>query len=108
MAVPNDQPPNLARAPLRVPARQTNNQQQRGPGLVPGLRERVDVMATCRHPDRDQPKMMCGYPLPCAWHTVIIDASADPPTVTIPITSDAIEVRDRIGDIADAIEDRTK
>ena len=31
---------------------------------------------TCRHPDRDEPKLMCGYPLPCPHHTVIIDADA--------------------------------
>jgi hypothetical protein len=59
---------------------------------------------TCRHPDRDVPKFMCGYPLPCPWHTVIIDASTDPATVTIPVTSDALKspVRERVGAVARA------
>jgi hypothetical protein len=59
---------------------------------------------TCRHPDRDSPKLLCGYPLPCPWHTVTIDADADPPTVTIPITSDAAFAhRDKLADIAEAL-----
>ncbi len=57
---------------------------------------------TCKHPDRDSPKLMCGNPLPCQWHTVIIDTTVEPPTVTIPITSQAMNVRDRLGDIAEA------
>jgi len=47
--------------------------------------------------------MMCGYPLPCPWHTASIDLGANPPTVTIPVTSDAIHVRDRLGQIAEAL-----
>jgi len=55
---------------------------------------------TCRHPDRDVPKLMCGYPLPCPWHTVTIDVSAG--TVTIPIASDALKspMRERVGEVA--------
>jgi hypothetical protein len=26
----------------------------------------------CRHPDRHNPKLVCGYPLPCPFHTVIV------------------------------------
>jgi hypothetical protein len=40
---------------------------------------------TCRHPDRDVPKLMCGFPLPCPWHTAIIHADRTPPTVEIAI-----------------------
>jgi hypothetical protein len=60
---------------------------------------------TCRHPDRDMPKIMCGYPLPCPWHTVIINADRDPVTVTIPIDSDSMKspARERIGEIARAL-----
>lgn len=59
---------------------------------------------TCKHPDRDSPKLMCGYPLPCQWHTVIIDTTGQPPTVTIPITADAaLAHRDKLADIADAL-----
>lgn len=41
----------------------------------------------CKRPDRDVPELICGYPLPCPWHTVIIDTRAMPPTVTIPATA---------------------
>ncbi len=34
----------------------------------------------CKQPDRDCPKLECGYPLPCPYHTVIIENG----TVTIP------------------------
>jgi hypothetical protein len=55
---------------------------------------------TCRHPDRDSPKLMCGYPLPCRWHTAVIDTSTEPATVTIPVTSEAAFVhRDRLAEI---------
>lgn len=26
----------------------------------------------CQKPDRDCPKIKCGYPLPCPWHTDVI------------------------------------
>lgn len=42
---------------------------------------------TCKRPDRDVPELICGYPLPCPWHTVIIDTKLTPPTVTIPATA---------------------
>lgn len=42
----------------------------------------------CKHPDRDQPKLVCGYPLPCPWHTAVLDLESDPPRIVIPITSD--------------------
>ena len=63
---------------------------------------------TCRHPDRDEPKLMCGYPLPCPHHTVVIDADAG--TVTIPIASDALKspVRERVGEVARAVASKRK
>lgn len=36
----------------------------------------------CERPDRDVPKLVCGYQLPCPHHTAIIDAAAG--TVAIP------------------------
>ena len=27
----------------------------------------------CRQPDRDAPKLTCGYPLPCPYHTAVLD-----------------------------------
>jgi len=59
---------------------------------------------TCRHPDRDSPKLLCGYPLPCPHHTVKIHIGKNPPTVEIPITSDAIKYRERLADIASIIK----
>lgn len=60
---------------------------------------------TCRHPDRDCPKMMCGHPLPCPDHTVTIDLTVDPPTVTIPVTSQAAwRNRDILVDAAVALK----
>ena len=56
---------------------------------------------TCRHPDRDCPKLLCGHPLPCPWHTATIDLTHEPPTITIPITSQAAYAnRGRLADIA--------
>ena len=37
---------------------------------------------TCQKPDRDEPGLVCGYPLPCPHHTVVIDASTMPALVT--------------------------
>ena len=62
-------------------------------------------MLTCRHPDRDNQKMRCGYPLPCPHHTVTVDLGADPPTVTIPITSQAMRpiARRRVGQVVSGL-----
>ncbi len=60
---------------------------------------------TCKHPDRDCPKLMCGYPLPCRYHTAIIDMTTEPPTVTIPVTARAAwNTRDRLAEIAEAVK----
>lgn len=44
---------------------------------------------TCKHPDRDCPKLMCGHPLPCPWHTAILDLDRTPPAIIIPVTADS-------------------
>jgi hypothetical protein len=62
-----------------------------------------NVRQICDGPDRDVPRIKCGHPIPCPYHTVIIDASVDPATVTIPVTSPALgnhKARKRLGDIA--------
>jgi len=63
---------------------------------------------TCRSPDHDNPKLLCGYPLPCPWHTVLINADAEPATVTIPVTSDALKspAREIVGAVARAVAPR--
>jgi len=43
-------------------------------------------MPYCKHPDHDEPGLICGHPLPCPWHTVTIDTRATPPTITVPAT----------------------
>jgi hypothetical protein len=50
--------------------------------------------AYCNKPDRDVPGIMCGYPLPCPWHTVAIHLDKDPPTVEIPATAEP-QLQDR-------------
>ena len=40
----------------------------------------------CSKPDRDVPSLICGYPLPCPYHTVTIHTEKSPPTVEIPAT----------------------
>lgn len=37
---------------------------------------------TCQQPDRDEPKLVCGYPLPCPHHTAIVDLKER--TITVP------------------------
>ena len=44
----------------------------------------------CKRPDRDFPELICGYPLPCPWHTVRIHLGKTPPTVEIPATASKI------------------
>ena len=66
------------------------------------------MIGTCQHPDRDVPKLTCGYPLPCPWHTVRIEAPGGlhaPAVVVIPITSNAMRLpaRERLGEVAAAI-----
>ena len=64
---------------------------------------------TCRHPDRDEPKLICGYPLPCPYHTAILHTDKDPPTIEIPITADAaLANRTTLADILDAFSDDEK
>jgi hypothetical protein len=71
---------------------------------------------TCQRSDRHSPTMTCGYPLPCPWHTVIIDApgglnsDARPATVTIPVTSSAMlsPTRERLGEVARALTKEKK
>ena len=52
---------------------------------------------TCKKPDHDNPKLHCGHPLPCPWHTAVIDMTAKPPQVRIPVTaSAALTARERL------------
>jgi len=60
----------------------------------------------CTQPDHDEPRIECGAPLPCPYHTSIVDVSGRPATVTTPATV----IRDpiaavRLQQIALALED---
>lgn len=44
-------------------------------------------MLYCNQPDRHEPRMKCGYPLPCLWHTITLDISSEPNRIIVPITS---------------------
>ena len=63
----------------------------------------------CKQPDRHVPEIVCGHPLPCPYHTVIIDTTAKPvPTITIPATNPKVadkKTLQRLKDIANVLKD---
>ena len=66
-------------------------------------------MLTCKHPDRECSKLMCGRPLPCPWHTAVIHADKTPPTVEIPATAtEALESRAKLAGIGLALASATE
>lgn len=54
----------------------------------------------CKKPDRDEPRIECGYPLPCPYHTFVIDE-----VVKVPLLARPREVK-RVKDIAKALKGR--
>ncbi len=40
----------------------------------------------CKQSDHDNPRLQCGYPLPCPFHTVIIDTTKEITTVEVPVS----------------------
>ena len=40
----------------------------------------------CSRPDRDSPGILCGYPLPCPYHTVQIDTVGDVVRLIVPVS----------------------
>jgi len=60
---------------------------------------------TCRKPDRDVPNMVCGYPLPCPFHTVLVDVSAKHAKVVVPKTARVGAELGRVRHIAVALGD---
>lgn len=60
----------------------------------------------CSQPDRHVPKLPCGWPLPCPWHTAVIHADRDPATVEIPTTAHAARsMHDKLQRIAQALQE---
>lgn len=61
----------------------------------------------CKQPDRDEPRLKCGYPLPCPHHTLIADIAQQ--TVTAPLGQGATvtvpaEQAGRVGQITRALK----
>jgi hypothetical protein len=54
----------------------------------------------CNQPDRDEPKIKCGYPLPCPWHTYKIEGVMESPVV---ITPPLMPRSRRVGEAAKAL-----
>lgn len=64
---------------------------------------------TCHKPDRHAPRMVCGYPLPCPFHTVVADVESQ--TVAMPLGDGSALVlpaaeAGRVGDIAQALRQK--
>ena len=59
----------------------------------------------CQQPDRDAPKIKCGYPLPCPYHTVIIETAKTPSIVwpMLPTKADAKVLR-KLEALAEALK----
>lgn len=64
----------------------------------------------CAHADRHNAKLVCGYPIPCPFHTVMIDATRAMTTdVEIPIARSAVVTNaSRLLDIGDAVGPKRK
>ena len=63
-----------------------------------------NLMPNCKHPDRDAPKLVCGYPLPCPHHTATIDAEKG--ELRIPLTAaSALRARRKLTEMGHAIVD---
>lgn len=59
------------------------------------------VLKNCTKPDRDVPRLLCGYPLPCPWHTATIELADN--KVTVPILVAAPNVIDNLSNITTAL-----
>lgn len=59
-------------------------------------------MLTCAKPDRDVGlPMVCGYPIPCPWHTTVMNQKGD--IIIVPITT--IEKAEKLVEIAEALDE---
>jgi hypothetical protein len=66
----------------------------------------MDKFGRCQQPDHDIPKLTCGYPMPCPWHTYIGDLTVMPPTITVPVTAKKRYTK-RMSQIAEALARRS-
>ena len=59
----------------------------------------------CRQPDHEEPRLTCGHPVPCPYHTVKIRLDKTPAEVQIPATArEAIKNYARLIEIAETIK----
>ncbi|KKN09208.1 hypothetical protein LCGC14_1049030 [marine sediment metagenome] len=56
----------------------------------------------CKQPDRNCPGLVCGYPLPCPWHTVVIEEGIAHLPPEIPADP---EVVSRVIEVAKVLDD---
>ncbi len=67
------------------------------------------ILLMCNRPDRDAPGLVCGYPLPCPYHTITIDTTSEPvATITIPTTALSIKSLRVLKEVAIAVSTSTK
>lgn len=63
----------------------------------------------CDKPDRDvghkHPNIKCGYPLPCPFHTIVIDMAESPTTTIPPFANVDPKTREHISEIVNALKD---
>lgn len=45
-------------------------------------KDKSQLTGFCKHPDRDVPGLVCGHPMPCPYHTIIVDVESK--QITIP------------------------
>ena len=59
----------------------------------------------CSRPDHDNPKMICGYPIPCPYHTVTVEYNDSGTVIEVPITANVSQdTLERIAEIAKVFE----
>lgn len=57
-------------------------------------------MLTCKQKDHDGFDTICGFPIPCPYHTVIMDLSSKPPQLRIPVTAEsALSKKDELKEL---------
>ena len=56
---------------------------------------------TCQQPDRDCPGLICGYPLPCPHHTVVIETDG---IVTFPPEVPPAKVMSKVIEITEVLK----
>lgn len=55
----------------------------------------------CEKPDRHVSTLVCGYPMPCPWHTYVVDVATE--RVTVPKYGSSRKMTRRLQQIADVL-----